>query len=452
MEAEEIQSLPSEFLQELFRLCFHDQYVLQITIQHLKSNWLPLQVEKNFLAEMVYQVKVENRKLTFGSMLLGSQKLIGETKKEFKEYLAEVREVELADPDTILKGLEDFIKQSIFVEMYDKAADYYNKKQRKQAYRVFKEGSEQLTSFSITTDMVEAIFGNFPKRNTQRVIDANSGHSRMPTGIDELDYRINGGPERKELMCFIADSKGGKSICLTHMGVNYARRGHIVYHFQLEGTKNQCTSRYDSCWSGSSYNDIKAGDFAEKKFESYRRIVDNIGKGEIFIYAPEKYGSMNCIDVRQKIIDLKKRHNVSVVIIDYVDLLNPDGEKYSLSDERHRQEKTMRILKEIAMELDVLIITATQASSIDIEALQDPNFVIRREHLAESKGKVRPVDFLISINRTSDERKKNICRLYIDAARDHEADYVITICQNIKRMRFYDRKKTIEEGHWENAA
>lgn len=444
----EEELIPSEFLTELFRLSLHDQYIQQICITKIQQNWLPTEEEKDFLTELKYQVEVEQKKPTFGSLLLAAKlnKKNGSVNKGLQEYIALLREIKISDPDTIIKSLENFIKQAMFLENYEKVANLYNRGKKKDAYKEHVKGADSINNFSLTTDLFEPIFGNFPKRHAQRIIENSKGRNKLSTGIDELDFRLNGGPERKELMCFMAQAKAGKSFCLTHMGVNYARKGYGVAHFQLEGTKKQCNNRYDSNWSGSLYQEIKAGELAEGKFKSYRKIIDNIGKGEIFVYAPEKFGAMNVLDIRRMIIDLKKKREIDVVIVDYMDLLNPDEQVYKLGDERHRQEMTMRLLKELAMELDILIITATQTSSIESDLLEDPDFVIRKEFLAEAKGKVRPVDYLISINRTREERKLQICRLFLDSIRDHEGEEVITIVQNLKRSRFYDRLATIRAG------
>lgn len=242
---------------------------------------------------------------------------------------------------------------------------------------------------------------------------------------------------------FIGDAKSGKSILLIHCGINAARRGYDVLHFQLEGTKKQVAERYDSAWSGSTYYDIKDANIDDKKFDDYKRIVSKLGKTDILIDCPEKFLAKNVDDLRKQIIEVKKTRNIKVVIVDYLDLLNPDSDRYSPSDERHRQQKTSRRLKDLAVEQNIIIYTATQASSIHKELLDDVDFVITREHLAEDKGKVRPVDMLISINRTPDERKAKVCRLYCDALREHDSGQVIKIKQNLSRTRFYDRKATL---------
>lgn len=443
--ATEEQSLPAEYILELFRLALHDRYVQQVVVSKIKQNWLLADEERDFLAELKLQVEAENRQPTFGTMLLAAK---ANKNEELRKYIGVVREAELREPTTILNSLESFIKQAIFVETYDSTATFYNRKQRKKAYEVFAKGAEALNNFSLTTDLFEPVFGNFPKRNTQRVIEASKGHDLMPFGVDGIDH-IFGGFQRKEYLLFLAGSKGTKSYCMNHAGVNYARRGYGVAHFQLEGTKKQCMDRYDAAWLGSSYKEIKAGEVTEAKFKQYRKIVENIGKGEIFVYAPERYNAMTMLDIRRMVIDLKRKYDIAVVIVDYLDLSLPDDERYGVNDERLKKQRTSRAMKDLAMETDTLVISNTQSNSVSYELLNDPDFVLRRENLSEDRGTIQATDYLITINRTKDEREAGMARLFVDAARDYKSDQVITIYQNLSHARFYDRVRTIKNGAWD---
>jgi replicative DNA helicase len=442
--ATEEQNLPPEFILEMFRLALHDKYTQQIVASKIKQNWLLAEEERDFLTELKLQVQAENRNPTFGTMLLAAK---ANKNEELRKYIGLVRETELREPATILSSLESFIKQAIFVETYDATAVFYNRKQRKKAYEIFARGAEALNNFSLTTDLFEPVFGNFPQRNTQRVIENSKGHEPLPFGIDGIDYIFNGF-QRKEYVLFLAGSKGTKSYCMNHAGVNYARRGYGVAHFQLEGTKKQCMDRYDAAWLGSSYKEIKAGEVTEEKFKSFRKIVENIGKGEIFVYAPERYNAMTMLDVRRMVIDLKRQYDIAVVIIDYLDLCSPDDERYGVNDERLKKQRTSRAMKNLAMETDTLVVSNTQSNSVSYELLNDADFVLRRENLSEDRGTIQATDFLITINRTKDERDQGMARLFIDGARDYKSDQIIQIYQNLAKARFYDRVKTVKNGYW----
>ena len=433
--------LTDDFILQLFHSCVINRNIFELTVEHVKENWLPQEKQKKYLQELNKLKEKGAKKIMFSVFELEFRK-----DKKLKEYAKEVQDYEEEyDEELMIDKLEEFIRNSKYIELYDESYEVYNRGQKQKAYQLIISKADELAKFSLTTSNdLTSVFGDFNARQTDRIIEkASNNEDKIPFGIDELDRITHGGGELGEYVLFVGDAKSGKSINLIHCGVNAARRGYGVLHFQLEGTKKQLLQRYDSAWSGSSYYDVKDAKIDDKKYEDHKRIISKLGKTDIWVDCAEKFLSRTVDDIRKKIIEVKKTRDVKVVIIDYLDLANPDNDRYSTSDERHRQQKTSRRFKDLAVEQNVLLISATQASSIPKELLDDPDFVITREHLAEDKGKVRPVDMLISINRTPDERKTKVCRLYCDALREHDSGQVIKIKQNLSRTRFYDRKATL---------
>jgi replicative DNA helicase len=433
--------LTGDFILQLFHSCVINRTIFELVVENVKENWLPEEKQRKYLSEL-HKLKEKGAKKIMWSVF----ELEFRKEKNLKDYAKQIQDYDLEyNEELMIQTLEEFIKNSKFIELYDKTYEIYNTGDKSKAYKLLISKADDLSKFSLTgVDDLMSVFGDFNKRNTERIIDKSINTiEKFPFGIDELDRITHGGCERGEFIMFVGDAKSGKSICLIHCGINAARRGVGVLHFQLEGTKKQVMQRYDSSWSGSFYYDVKEAQMADSKFEDHKKIVSKLGKTDIWIDCPEKFLARSVVDIRRKIIEVKKTRKLGVVIVDYLDLANPDGEKYSSGDERHRQQKASRMLKDLAVEQDIAIITATQSSSISKELLDDPDFVITREHLAEDKGKVRPVDMLISINRTPDERKTKIARLYCDALREHDSGQVIKIKQNLSRTRFYDRKATL---------
>ena len=343
--------------------------------------------------------------------------------------------------------LEKFVRQSMFIELFDTVLDQYNKDEKSKAYRKLINGAGTLEKFSLTSHLFEPIFAGFEKRDAKRKSDFEEGKvMKIPLGIVELDHITQGGGELGELICYLGASKAGKSFALVHHGIHAARLGYGVAHFQLEGTHKQCTGRYDSSWTGTKFNDIKHCEITPDKYKEIERTLKGLkAKADIHVYSSERFNNMNMLEIRRKVRELKKKHDIKVVIIDYIDLCDPDDSVYTPKDERFRQQRTIRLMKELAMEEQVLVITATQASSIPSELLEDPEFTIKKEHLAEDKGKVRPVDMLITINRTRWEEKHNIARLFLDAMREHGGGLTLFIRQNLNFSKFYLRKETMEK-------
>ena len=116
--------------------------------------------------------------------------------------------------------------------------------------------------FSIQDAKFETVFGDFAERQAKRKSDDWKYRFKVPTTIDEIDYRLggeNGGPETGECVLWLGDSGAGKSQVLVHVGVSAARQGFRVAHFQLEGTKEQCLNRYDAAWTGTLYQVLHLG-------------------------------------------------------------------------------------------------------------------------------------------------------------------------------------------------
>ena len=444
-EEDLLQELNEDFVLELFNIALKNKDLLEIVIDNVKDNFLPDKEQKNLLKELKTQYRVDNIRPTIGTLKQAFRK-----DRDMLFYLNEVRDVEVENPQIVIKSLNEFIKLSIFVSAYDEIGEIWNRgadsaESKKKCFKIFSDTADMLNNFSLNAKMFESVFGDFMKRQGERVLESLERETRIPFGIDELDRLSHGGAELGDYVLFLGDAKAGKSFCLAHCGMAAARRGFPVAHIQAEGKKKMVFNRYDAAWSGTNYYDIKQGILSETKYKAYKKIIDNIGKSDIHVYAPEKFDSITVLEIRQQIIELKKKFDIKVVIIDYMDLINPDGQIYKPNEERFRLQKTSQALKDLALSLNVLVISATQASSIDIELLNDPDFVITRRDLADDKSKVRAVDFLITINRTKEERKNKTCRLYTDALREHESGDVIYIKQNLAQSRFYDRMNTLKE-------
>ena len=435
--------LHEDFVIELFSVALKNKEILEIVLANVKDGYLPDDDQKKLLKELKAQYQIENKKPTYGTLKNAFRK-----ERNMLEYITSIQEVDVENPEVIVKSLSEFIKQSIFVESYDQIGEIWNRGgdgAKHKSFELFKKASEQLANFSLNADMFEKVFGDFNKRQGERLVKSFNRADRVPTGIYELDKKINGGFELGDFILFLGDAKSGKSFLLTHLGIAAARRGFPVMHIQLEDKKEKCLNRYDAAWSGTNYFDMKNGTVSDAKYKAHKKIVENLGKSEIYVHASERFKSVNMIEIRQQLIELKKTVDIKVVIIDYMDLADPDEKFYAPGDERFRQIKVTQMCKDLALEQNCLVYSATQSSSVDPELLNDPDFVLTRYNLNEGKGKVRSCDGLITINGTKEERKSKVCRLYTDALREHEAGFTIHIKQNLSHSRFYNHKATMDE-------
>jgi replicative DNA helicase len=96
-------------------------------------------------------------------------------------------------------------------------------------------------------------------------------------------------------------------------------------------------------------------------------------------------------------------------------------------------------LRAIAFEENVAMLTATQANREGHKAA-----VVKAEHVAEDFNKVRTVDLMISINKTEEEARDGIARLYFAASRNQESGFTIVVKQNLACMQFVTSVLRIE--------
>ena len=97
------------------------------------------------------------------------------------------------------------------------------------------------------------------------------------------------------------------------------------------------------------------------------------------------------------------------------------------------------------MEQNTRVATATQASTVAPELLNNPNFYMTRYNVSEFKAIVDPFTVFLTYNQTSEEYKERCARIFIDKSRKSVGDKLISICQNYGKDKFYDRARTIEK-------
>lgn len=447
-------TLASGFVNELLATALQNRNVFEIVRQYLKFSYLQTESEK-----ILWKWLTERFDKT------GLIPTVGQIQQQFSDNevvlnkVREIADIEIDEQtnnyDSIVDTFERFIKKMKFLEANDKIADTYNRGNKEEAWSLFVKYAEDFSKFSIQDAKFETVFGDFTERQLRRRSGDWKRRYKIPTMIDELDYRLggeNGGPETGECVLWLGDSGVGKSQVLVHLGIAAARQGFRVAHFQLEGTKEQCLNRYDAAWTGTLYQDIKTGNISAAKMEVSKRIIKKMRKNDIIVSSEESFNAKTLNDVRRELNEMEKVFGkIDVVVIDYLELLEVgDGHNYTPGEERFRQQKLAKGMKMLAMEFNVVVHTATQSSNIPEEQKNDPEFVITRSQLNEDKGKVRPFDILITINQTRDERREEVMRLHTEKLRDYKNGEPIRIANNFDHARFYDRKRTMQIAEFEN--
>ena len=440
--------LSKTFLLELFRLLFLKKDIADICIENLKYEYLPNQEYKKIWKSYIKLYQNTGKIPSIGVI---SQQLSEDDKVQ--DLISTIRDVDIPDKEGILLQLEDYLKDSMSVEVYDRFGDIYNKGDRDGARKLLRDFAEQMSNFSIKKDFYyDTIFHSFENRifeNQLRTIGRETLKDKLPFSIDEIDDLTHGGMDVGDTACMLMRSGVGKTKFLRWAGVGAARRGFKVLHIQAEGTKRKCLDGYDATWTAQPAFEIANGELKDTIFTKLKKSIKDISSlgGEVFIHSFETFNQPSMTDVRNQIIDLIKIHgDIDLIIFDYLELFSPgDGLKYHISEERHRRQAVARKMKNIAVEFRTRVLTATQADNVGIEQWNNASFVMTRNNVSECKSLIDSFSFFFTGNQTIAEKEADIMRIYLDKLRDYYSPTrPIYIYQSYKHDRFYDRKRTIQ--------
>lgn len=222
----------------------------------------------------------------------------------------------------------------------------------------------------------------------------------MKTNWIEIDTIMDGGLGPGELGIVVAPAGIGKSWILAKLGAEAMKQGKNVLHFTLELNENYVGLRYDSCFTGIDFQNIRNNvDIVKQK------IAEVPGK-LIIKYFPLKTVSAHSLKShaeRLAVLGTK----IDMIVVDYADILRPahsDRNSNSYSEAGGIYEE----LRSIAGELQIPIWSASQAN----RSAADEDIVMAH-HAADSYRKIMTADFVMSVSRKTNDKVSNTARFHI---------------------------------------
>jgi len=356
-------------------------------------------------------------------------------------------------------SFESFLLDKKFRKSYNKMGELYRSGKHEEAQTEMNNFIEYKESLSISSEMVKGLMESMDETEAERKLIRTS--IPLPTGIAPLDYYTYGGIRRKEFWCIMADSGGGKSTMLRYIGIQALLQGKKVLHFQAEDSREACLDLYKSTLLGVNSSSFMFNSFDAKKNKEIDAKIAEFKKtliSDLYVHAFEEFGSgsMNdCYNIAKK---MEKKHGkFDLLIFDYLDEFEVgDGKTYSTNNEGVRAKKSAvgKQMKNIAMELDVPVITATQSNDIKPEDKNNVGFVLTRNNIADNKALIRQMNLFCTISQTFSEVETNkerpfeVARLFIDKYRTGKDKILFTIAQNRNSSQFYDNKNTCD-NYWD---
>jgi replicative DNA helicase len=193
----------------------------------------------------------------------------------------------------------------------------------------------------------------------------------VPTGFRDLDQLL-GGLHKSDLVIIAGRPSMGKTALATNVAYNAASAVHrttddsgndieerdIVAFFSLEMSAEQLATRIISEQAHVRSDSIRRGDVSEEEYNRVFAVSQALHSLKLFI---DDTPALTVAQIRTRARRLKRQHGLSLIVIDYLQLVNPPA---GMRNENRVQEVSVitRSLKALAKELEVPVVALSQLS------------------------------------------------------------------------------------------
>ena len=181
------------------------------------------------------------------------------------------------------------------------------------------------------------------------------GMSGTPSGFYQLD-KITSGWQKSDLIIIAARPAMGKTAFVLSMAKNMAVDKRIpTAIFSLEMSSVQLVNRLIVNVSSITSDKLKKGDLEQHELKQLDAKLSLLQGALLYI---DDTPSLSILEFPTKARRLKEEHDIQIIIIDYLQLMNASGMRFQ---SREQEVSTIsRSLKGLAKELDIPIIALSQ--------------------------------------------------------------------------------------------
>ena len=249
---------------------------------------------------------------------------------------------------------------------------------------------------------------------------------------------------------FAGGSGAGKSLFLANLGCNWALNGMNVVYLTLELSEALVAMRIDSMLTDIPSREIF------RDLDTVEMKVKLVGKKSGSMQIKYMPSGKTANDIRSfvKEYEVKNNRKIDVLLIDYLDLLMPMSKKISASDLFVKDKFVSEELRNLAMELQCIFVTASQLNRASVEEIE-----FDHSHIAGGLSKIQTADNVIGIftSRAMRERGRYQIQLMktrsssgvgakIDLEFDIDCLRIRDLSEDEEYQEFDKRKSTVFEN------
>ncbi len=237
-----------------------------------------------------------------------------------------------------------------------------------------------------------------------------TGHA---TGFIDLDYKTSGLQNSDLILIAARPSMGKTAFVLNVAGYMAFRSNEPVAIFSLEMSKEQLVNRLLAMESHVDAQILRNGNLSDQDWTNLIEGAGIVGRSNMII---DDTPGISIAELRSKCRKYKLEHGMSVIMIDYLQLMQGNGK----SDSRQQEiSEISRSLKSLARELQVPVIALSQLSRA-VE--QRPDHRPMLSDLRESGAIEQDADVVMFLYRddyyNKDTEKKDVAEVIIAKQRN----------------------------------
>lgn len=185
----------------------------------------------------------------------------------------------------------------------------------------------------------------------------------IPTGLKDLD-KLLAGLQRSDLIVIAARPSMGKTALMLNISLDIATKANqgSVLFFSLEMSKEQLVDRLLAAEAGVDAWKLRTGEgLSDEDFERLSAAMGELAEAPIFI---DDTPGITVTDLRTKARRLHHQHPLSVIMVDYLQLMSGGSRFASAANRVQEISEISRSLKILARELNIPVVAASQLSRL----------------------------------------------------------------------------------------
>jgi replicative DNA helicase len=272
-----------------------------------------------------------------------------------------------------------------------------------------------------------------------RLMSLKSNNGQVSTGWPSMDQKLYGGFNRGELQIFAGGSGSGKSLFMQNLSVNWVQNGLNGAYITLELSEGLCSMRIDSMMTDTDTRDIfKKLDDVEMKVKVMAKKSGNFRVK----YMPAQ-SNVNDIRAYCKELMVQSKTKLDFLCVDYLDLLMPVSAKVSPSDLFVKDKYVSEELRNLAKELNILFVTASQLNRSAVEEIE-----FDHSHISGGISKINTADNVFGIFTSRSMRERGQYQLQLMKTRSSSGvGQKIELDFNVQTLRITDSGGTEENNN-----